>query len=102
MQKNSLIPLTVILLASLLLAACQAGGLPGNAAGTPTPQPPTPAEVCLGVDGQHVTREAVTRAVGVYESVEADTLDFDVLPGDRFLLCSDGLSEYAEESDLLK
>ena len=39
-------------------------------------------------------KNAVTRAVGVYESVEVDTLDFDVLPGDQFLLCSDGLHHY--------
>ncbi|MDD9934156.1 MAG: Stp1/IreP family PP2C-type Ser/Thr phosphatase [Myxococcales bacterium] len=45
-------------------------------------------------------KNAVTRAVGVYESVEADTLDFDVLAGDRFLLCSDGLTEYAEDNDI--
>jgi serine/threonine protein phosphatase PrpC len=45
-------------------------------------------------------KNAVTRAVGVYESVEADTLDFDVLAGDRFLLCSDGLTEYAQAADL--
>jgi PPM family protein phosphatase len=45
-------------------------------------------------------KNAVTRAVGVYESVEADTLDMDVLAGDRFLLCSDGLSEYANEIDI--
>ena len=45
-------------------------------------------------------KNAVTRAVGVYESVEADTLDMDVLGGDRFLLCSDGLSEYANEIDI--
>lgn len=45
-------------------------------------------------------KNAVTRAVGVYESVEADTLDFDVLPGDRFLLCSDGLTSYTEIADL--
>jgi len=47
-------------------------------------------------------KNAVTRAVGVYESVEVDTLDFDVLAGDRFLLCSDGLSEYVQPSDLLR
>jgi serine/threonine protein phosphatase PrpC/CRP-like cAMP-binding protein len=45
-------------------------------------------------------KNAVTRAVGVYESVEVDTLDFDVLPGDRFLLCTDGLSGYLEEAEL--
>ena len=45
-------------------------------------------------------KNAVTRAVGVYESVEPDVFDFDVLPGDRFLLCSDGLSGYLEESEL--
>jgi serine/threonine protein phosphatase PrpC/CRP-like cAMP-binding protein len=47
-------------------------------------------------------KNAVTRAVGVYESVEVDTLDFDVLAGDRFLLCSDGLTEYAQEADILR
>ena len=47
-------------------------------------------------------KNAVTRAVGVYASVEVDVFDFDVLPGDRFLLCSDGLSGYLEESELLK
>ena len=41
-------------------------------------------------------KNAMTRAVGVYESVEVDTLDFDVLAGDRFLLCTDGLHGYFE------
>ncbi len=45
-------------------------------------------------------KNAMTRAVGVYENVEVDTLDFDVVPGDAFLLCSDGLYEYLEESDI--
>ncbi len=47
-------------------------------------------------------KNAVTRAVGVYESVEVDTLDFDVLRGDRFLLCSDGLHGYFEPPELGK
>ena len=47
-------------------------------------------------------KNAVTRAVGVYESVEVDTLDFDVLAGDRFVLCTDGLTEYAQETDFLR
>jgi serine/threonine protein phosphatase PrpC/CRP-like cAMP-binding protein len=47
-------------------------------------------------------KNAVTRAVGVYESVEVDVFDFDVLAGDRFLLCSDGLSGYLEEAEIPK
>jgi len=49
--------------------------------------------------GQEVAlpyKNAVTRAVGVYPSVEVDTLDFDLMPGDRYLLCSDGLSGYLD------
>ncbi len=39
-------------------------------------------------------KNAVTRAVGVYERVDVDTLVIDVLPGDQFLLASDGLHGY--------
>ena len=42
-------------------------------------------------------KNAVTRAVGVYEHAEPDTLVLDALPGDRFLLCSDGLCGYFED-----
>ena len=45
-------------------------------------------------------KNAVTRAVGVYASVEVDTFDFDILPGDNFLLCSDGLYAYLDEATL--
>jgi serine/threonine protein phosphatase PrpC len=47
-------------------------------------------------------KNAVTRAVGVYGSVEVDTFDFDILPGDRFLLCSDGMYAYVDEDALPK
>ncbi len=39
-------------------------------------------------------KNAVTRAVGVYERVDVDTLMLDLLPGDQFLLASDGLHGY--------
>jgi len=40
---------------------------------------------------------AITRAIGTYEYTEPETLIVDLLEGDRFLLCSDGLSHYFEE-----
>ena len=43
----------------------------------------------------------LTRAIGSQESVKVDTLLLDVLPGDRFLLCSDGLSEYIPDTSWL-
>jgi len=45
-------------------------------------------------------KNAVTRAVGVNGSVEVDTFDFDILPGDRFLMCSDGMYAYVDENEL--
>lgn len=42
-------------------------------------------------------KNAITRAVGVYEHCEPDSLVVDVVAGDRFLLCTDGLSQYFEE-----
>jgi PPM family protein phosphatase len=50
-------------------------------------------------------KNAVTRAVGVYETVQGDTIDFELLPGDQFLLCSDGLHAYLTDQriiDMLK
>lgn len=38
----------------------------------------------------------ITRAVGITETVQVDTLVFDVLPGDTYLLCSDGMHGYLE------
>jgi serine/threonine protein phosphatase PrpC len=46
-------------------------------------------------------KNAVTRAVGVYETVQGDTIDFEILPGDQFLLCSDGLHAYLTEQQIL-
>lgn len=42
-------------------------------------------------------KNAITRAIGVYEHTEPDSLIVDLVAGDRFLLCSDGLSGYFEE-----
>jgi serine/threonine protein phosphatase PrpC len=49
-------------------------------------------------------KNVITRAVGHKDYVQVDTADIDVAPGDRFLLCSDGLHGYftsdKEVSDL--
>jgi serine/threonine protein phosphatase PrpC/CRP-like cAMP-binding protein len=42
-------------------------------------------------------KNAITRAVGVYEHAEPDTLVLDIIAGDRLLLCTDGLSGYFED-----
>jgi PPM family protein phosphatase len=46
-------------------------------------------------------KNAVTRAVGVYETVQPDTIDFEILPGDQFLLCSDGLHAYLNDQRII-
>ncbi|MEL6189161.1 MAG: protein phosphatase 2C domain-containing protein, partial [Myxococcota bacterium] len=38
----------------------------------------------------------ITRAVGITETVQVDTLVMDILPGDTFLACSDGMHGYVE------
>jgi protein phosphatase len=45
-------------------------------------------------------KNVITRAVGHKDYVEVDTFEADVRPGDRFLLCSDGLHGYLEDSDI--
>ena len=46
-------------------------------------------------------KNAITRAVGVYERVEVDTLSLELLPGDQFILASDGLTQYLKEEQEL-
>lgn len=40
----------------------------------------------------------LTRAVGVQPTVRVDVLALDILPGDTFLLCSDGLYDYSRDA----
>jgi len=47
-------------------------------------------------------KNAVTRAVGVYETVQGDTIDFEILPGDQFLICSDGLHAYLDDAKIIE
>ena len=43
-------------------------------------------------------RNAITRALGIFETLEIDTQYVELMPGDAYLLCSDGLHNYIESS----
>ena len=45
-------------------------------------------------------RNYVTRALGVEPAVEVEVNEHDVLPGDIYLLCSDGLPDMVEDDDI--
>ena len=57
----------------------------------------TPAEAEI-----HPQRSILTRALGVDENVDVDEEFLEVRPGDRLLLCSDGLTGMADEADILR
>lgn len=44
-------------------------------------------------------RNVITRAVGQMDYVEVDTTHFEVFTGDRYMLCSDGLHGYFQNTD---
>ncbi|MCZ6642177.1 MAG: protein phosphatase 2C domain-containing protein [Gammaproteobacteria bacterium] len=45
-------------------------------------------------------RNVITRAVGLESTVVSEVVELDFEPGDRFLLCSDGLSDMLPLADL--
>ena len=50
---------------------------------------------------QHRYRNVLTRALGTQPSVEVETLVFEVVDGDRLVLCSDGLTNYLPSAEWL-
>ncbi len=52
-------------------------------------------------DARHSqNKNLVTRALGVEPDVEPEIRDYDVLPGDIYLLCSDGLNDMVEDDEI--
>ena len=49
----------------------------------------------------HPYRNIITRALGTDETVEVDVEELEKRPGDLYLLCSDGLSEYVQDEGML-
>jgi protein phosphatase len=47
-------------------------------------------------------RETITRSLGVDESVELDIVEIDLAPGDRMVLCSDGIHDLLTDLDILR
>lgn len=45
-------------------------------------------------------RNVITRAVGLYPQVRADTLHVELMQGDRILLCSDGLTDMVQPENI--
>lgn len=50
----------------------------------------------------HPQRSVLTRALGVDEDIPVDELSLDVHPGDRLLLCSDGLTSMVDRGRIQK
>lgn len=56
------------------------------------------------IDGEQARtwprRNVITRAVGVFNDLELDRIHGQVLDGDRFVLCSDGLTGHIQDSEI--
>lgn len=50
---------------------------------------------------EHPNKNIITRAIGTDRTVEIDIFAYKVKNGDMVILCSDGLSNYLEEAELL-
>ncbi len=57
----------------------------------------TPDEV-----GKDVYGSVMTRCLGYYPSVDVDVLNVEMMPDDRFVMCTDGLSDYLTTKELTK
>lgn len=51
---------------------------------------------------KHPKKNVITRALGVEENVISDIIEFPINIGDTLLVCSDGLSNYVEESEIFE
>ena len=59
-------------------------------------------ELTQGEARKHPDKNIITRALGIQEETQMDLFPFHVEPGNRYLLCSDGLSNMVEDEDLCR
>ena len=50
----------------------------------------------------HPDKNIITRALGIQEEAQIDLFPFEVEKGNRYLLCSDGLSNMVEDTQLCR
>jgi protein phosphatase len=50
----------------------------------------------------HPQRSVITRVLGTDPDVDVDTFSVDTMPGDLFLLCSDGLTSMVDDETILR
>ena len=50
----------------------------------------------------HPKRNIITRALGTEETVQIDIVQMGTRPGDAFFLCSDGMTNYVDEREILR
>lgn len=49
----------------------------------------------------HEKKNYITRAIGGEKNVDAEMFSVDLKPGDRIIMCTDGLSNMVEDNDIL-
>ena len=49
---------------------------------------------------RHPYRNVITRAIGTAETIECDIFRVEKKPGDQWVLCSDGLTEYVTDGEI--
>jgi len=59
-------------------------------------------EISEAAAREHPHRHVLTRALGVRPSVEPDLAELTPSPGDVFVLCSDGLTNHLDDSEIAK
>ena len=62
----------------------------------------TPAAITPQEAARHPYRNVITRCLGMQVDVEADTQQRELKPGDRLLICSDGLSGLVSDDEMLQ
>jgi serine/threonine protein phosphatase PrpC len=62
---------------------------------------PGGGELSAGAQARHRWRGVLTNALGIGDVTRVATFAVPMYSGDRFLLCTDGISEYLDETDLV-